>query len=309
MSILIIGSPDEAHASFMVGKLQARGETPVYFDTRLFPSRDLIALVPDALEKSRFKCPAQGVEVSLADLKSVYWRFHFGYQFPPMKDQFLLDMAHRETDSAIGSMLRMLSCPVINSPEAIAQHAYKTYQLHLLRRAGLRVPETLVSNDPDEVLAFWERLNGRVIFKPVRGGAHTAKLKPDDLKPDRLKELSKSPVQFQELVEGVDVRVYWMAGEAFAAEIQSKTLDFRDDPKAAIVPVELPEAIQRDCGILARTLGLVYSGIDVRRTPEGEYVFLEGNPCPMFIHFERQTGYPISDRLADLLTGVIKPSG
>jgi glutathione synthase/RimK-type ligase-like ATP-grasp enzyme len=54
---------------------------------------------------------------------------------------------------------------------------------------------------------------------------------------------------------------------------------------------------------------LVYSGIDVRRTPEGEYVFLEGNPCPMFIHFERQTGYPISDRLADLLTGVIKPSG
>jgi glutathione synthase/RimK-type ligase-like ATP-grasp enzyme len=43
------------------------------------------------------------------------------------------------------------------------------------------------------------------------------------------------------------------------------------------------------------------SGIDVRRTSEGEYVFLEANPAPMFMHFERMTGYPVSDRLAKLL--------
>jgi len=46
---------------------------------------------------------------------------------------------------------------------------------------------------------------------------------------------------------------------------------------------------------------LGYSGIDIRRSPEGEYVFLECNPCPMFMHFETVTGYPISDRLVDLL--------
>jgi glutathione synthase/RimK-type ligase-like ATP-grasp enzyme len=46
---------------------------------------------------------------------------------------------------------------------------------------------------------------------------------------------------------------------------------------------------------------LIFSGIDIRRTPAGEYVFLEGNPSPMFSYFEKVTGYPISDRLVDLL--------
>jgi glutathione synthase/RimK-type ligase-like ATP-grasp enzyme len=57
----------------------------------------------------------------------------------------------------------------------------------------------------------------------------------------------------------------------------------------------------KDCRTLAKTLGLVFSGIDIRRTPSGEYVFLEGNPSPMFSYFEKVTGYRISDRLVELL--------
>ena len=78
-------------------------------------------------------------------------------------------------------------------------------------------------------------------------------------------------------------------------------LDFRRDPNAKINPIDLPSAVAKDCFSLAKTLGLVFSGIDIRRTPNGEYVFLEGNPSPMFIYFEKVTGYPISDRLVDLL--------
>ena len=47
----------------------------------------------------------------------------------------------------------------------------------------------------------------------------------------------------------------------------------------------------------------MWTGIDLRLTPEGRYVFLEANPSPMFLGFERQTGLPITDNLAALLVG------
>jgi glutathione synthase/RimK-type ligase-like ATP-grasp enzyme len=88
-------------------------------------------------------------------------------------------------------------------------------------------------------------------------------------------------------------------------EIQSNTLDFREDQNAPRVKIDLPAAVAEDCLKLARTLDLVFTGIDLRRTPEQEYVFFEGNPTPVFVYDEEVTGYPISDRLVDrLIQGV-----
>ena len=48
-------------------------------------------------------------------------------------------------------------------------------------------------------------------------------------------------------------------------------------------------------------LGLVLSGIDLRRTPAGDYYCFEVNPSPGFIFYERATGQPISEAVALLL--------
>lgn len=305
MTVMIIGAAEEAHAAFIYEKIRARGAQAFYMDTRRFPSRMRLSLrvgQADALGE----LTDGETRIPLADIQSVYWRYHLGLELPDVKEPFLLEMAHREIESTLGSLFRILPCRWVNSPEAVAMHAYKTYQLKLLHERNIRIPKTLVTNDPDAVIAFYEELRGQVIFKPVRGGAHTAKMSRDDLKSDRLKELSKAPVQFQELIEGVDVRAYLVDDDVFAGEIRSrdvdgKTLDFRADPDAEIVPVDLPEPVVSDCRTVAKTLNLLFTGIDIRRTPEGEHVFLEGNPAPMFMHFERRSGYPISDRLVNLL--------
>lgn len=313
MTVLIIGAESDAHAAFIHQKIHARGATACYFNSHRFPAMMRLSLdiptherVHEATprEFGQLFDPGQNGEVALnlSDIQSVYWRYHMGVAVPPdCQDPHLRDMAYREIESMIGSLFRILPCRWVNSPEAIHMHVYKAYQLHLMAQSGIRIPHTLVSNDPEAVIAFYERMQGRVIYKPVRGGAHTARLLPEDLKPDRLAELAKAPVQFQEMIEGVDVRIYWVNGETFAGEIRATTLDFRDDPQAPIVPISLPDAVRADCEIITRQLLLLFSGIDARRTPQGEYVFLEANPCPMFIHFEQQSGYPISDRLVDLL--------
>jgi len=307
MTVMILGAPEEAHAAYILSKVQKRGQNAFFFDTRRFPSQiKLNVLAGHALGSTQslgFLEDAQAkLRIPLEDIHAVYWRYHYGIQTPPdITDNFLAGMAHREIESAMGSFFRMLNCRWLNPPEAIAMHVFKPYQSHVMRQLGLRVPKTLISNDPGGVQDFYHQLSGQVIYKPVRGGAHTQQLNSDDLSKERLAELSQAPVQFQEMIEGVDIRVYLIGEEAFAAEIRSSTLDFRGDPNAAIVPVELPEDIRQRCRQAADALMLGYSGIDIRRSPEGEYVFLECNPCPMFMHFETVTGYPISDRLVDLL--------
>jgi glutathione synthase/RimK-type ligase-like ATP-grasp enzyme len=300
--ILVIGTPHEVHSSFIHDKLAARGSRVAYLDTRLFPSQTGIALYPGRKGKS-FLRYAEGSRIALADIQSVYWRCHMGTAIGDELDTpFLREMAGREIESCIGSMFRMMDeCLWINSPEAIDMHVYKGYQLQTLALRSLRIPQTLITNDADALESFYECLRRKVIFKPVRGGAHTRRMSDDDLTPARLRELAQAPVQFQEMIEGVDIRVYVIGNEQFAAEIRSSTLDFREDPGAAIVPVELPPVVAADCIAVARALRLEMSGIDMRRTPAGEYVFLEGNPAPMFMHFEDRTGYPISDRLVDRL--------
>ena len=65
--------------------------------------------------------------------------------------------------------------------------------------------------------------------------------------------------------------------------------------------IDIPPKIADACVRMARTLGLVLSGVDLRRTPDNAYYCFEINPSPGFIFYERITGQPISKAVAELL--------
>ena len=122
------------------------------------------------------------------------------------------------------------------------------------------------------------------------------------LDPKRLRlALSLSPVTLQEYIPGTNIRTYAISNSVYAAEIRSNSIDFREDAEAELIPIQLPKAIQQQCFDIAKALHLDWTAIDWRKTPTGEYIFLEANPSPMFIHFERQTGFPITKELVKLL--------
>ena len=91
----------------------------------------------------------------------------------------------------------------------------------------------------------------------------------------------------QEEIPGTNVRVFVAGERVLACEVTTGEVDFRDDGAPRIVPHELPAEADEMCRTIARTLGLLWTGIDFRLTPDGRYVFLEANPSPMFIGFER----------------------
>ena len=167
------------------------------------------------------------------------------------------------------------------------------------------MPRTLLSNDPDAVRAFAAEVK-EVIFKPLMGGAVTRLLSEVM---DELDAVRSSPVIFQQRIHGDDLRVM-LAGDTVVSCVAIRTpvqhLDFRDDPaynggEARYEDVELPEAIAQQCRRAARLNGLLFAGIDIKRTPAGEYVFLELNSSPIYLDVERKLGHPISAAIAKLL--------
>lgn len=197
---------------------------------------------------------------------------------------------------------------VVNAPHAASVLQYKPFQLDALRRLGARVPRTLISNDPDAVRDF-RRAVGDVIFKPVMGGALTQRL--DDEVMDALHHLPRAPVIFQERIAGDDLRVM-LAGDDVVSSVAIRTpeqhLDFRGDPTyqggdAAYEEVTLPDDVVAFCRKAARACGLLFAGIDIKRTPGGEWVFLELNSSPIYLDVEFKLGHPISRALAELVLG------
>ena len=50
-----------------------------------------------------------------------------------------------------------------------------------------------------------------------------------------------------------------------------------------------------------KRLGIVYGAIDLRRTPDDGYVFLEVNPAGEWRFVEDRTGQPMTDTFAQML--------
>ena len=66
-------------------------------------------------------------------------------------------------------------------------------------------------------------------------------------------------------------------------------------------PHDRPPEVAAKLRELMQRLGLVYGAIDLRLTPEGQYVFLEINPAGQFLYVEVRDGQPIAAALAKAL--------
>jgi glutathione synthase/RimK-type ligase-like ATP-grasp enzyme len=180
----------------------------------------------------------------------------------------------------------------------------KPFQLQRLERWGFPVPRTLVTNDPDRARDFVAGV-GRAIAKPVLGGAFAQEMAPEAVA--RLELIRQSPVMFQELVAGPDIRVTAAGGRILSAvEVESDRLDFRateayERGEEQLTPVDLPAWVHEMCRRAMEASGLGFTALDLKRRGPDDYVILELNFSPAFLWVERKTGHPISEGLARYL--------
>jgi glutathione synthase/RimK-type ligase-like ATP-grasp enzyme len=195
----------------------------------------------------------------------------------------------------------------------------KLHQLAVAGRCGLAVPRTLVTNDPERFLDFYEDCRGGLISKravnlvPLVGGVaarpYTVSVRRREAADGRA--VRHGPVLFQEKVpKSVELRVTVVGARVFAAEIRSQDsvrqqTDWRHRPEYGqeryYAEHRLPETVEQQCVRVVEALGLSFGAIDLILAPAGEYVFLEVNINGQWAYLEDMLGLPISDAIADLL--------
>ncbi|GEJ58697.1 MvdC/MvdD family ATP grasp protein [Anaeromyxobacter diazotrophicus] len=312
--ILAVTHGSDEHAPPLLAALAARGERCARFDAASFPRRAALRMRQGA-DGAEAVLQVEGEPpVTAAEVRAVWWR---RVRMPELHPE-ISDPAHRqfawdECEHALGAFwLALAGARWVNPLGADRDAHRKPHQLATARAAGLEVPRTLVTNDPDAARAFVEELGGpgRVLYKPFTGSAELWRearlLRPEELA--LLPALRYAPVIFQEYVPGLDLRATVVGERVFTCRIDAREtaypVDWRLDPeRARFEAVGLPAAVERRLLALHRTLGLRYGAADLRETPDGRAVFLEVNPGGQWLFVERRTGLQLTDALAGLLAG------
>lgn len=211
----------------------------------------------------------------------------------------------REYRGLFESLLRSLEyhgATVVPPVEALVWEEMNPYGCDVLDSMGIDVPETLATSDSEAAKRFLES-HGEVVYKPIAGigGAHV--LSADDS--DELQNLT-TPVLFQELVPGNDVRAYVVDGEfvgAFEYAHDGDAFSFKaSDDEIDAEAVDLPDSARRDVLRAVDASPTNYSGVDLRLREDGSYSLVEVNAGGRFMLPDTAGITNVSGALAAYLT-------
>jgi len=294
--ILLWGLPEEEPLAAVRDALHARGAQTVMVDQRRALSTHLL---------SRPEAPVLRMpdgDIPLAEVTAVYPR-----PYPRVPAVRADRPGHLVARRHVARLERELwrwtattTATVVNRPAAAASNSTKPIQTRVARTCGFDVPDTLLTNDLGQARAFAAR-HGLVVYKGS-GGTRTYTGLLDLADTRRLERLSTCPTYFQRYIAGTNVRVHVVGTDVFPVEIICDAIDYRAAPRE-MGPVRLPEPVAERCRAVTKALDLLVAGLDLIRTPHGDWYFLEANPSPAF------TFYPDRDEVGAAIARLLTQPG
>jgi ATP-GRASP peptide maturase of grasp-with-spasm system len=200
----------------------------------------------------------------------------------------------------------------------------KLQVLHMAAQFGLDVPDTLVTTDAEALRQFMQK-HGEVITKPASEvlmcifekriyATYTSVVSEEFL--NEAPWQGAFPSLFQEkLKKDYEIRTFYLDGKCYSMAMFTQRLadtqtDFRRyayETPTRTVPYQLPAYIEDAIRALMKALRLDTGSIDLVRTEDGRFVFLEVNPVGQFgmvsmpcnYFLEREVARSLTDRLYD----------
>ena len=306
MTIVLIGEGEFKEFELLAEAIEDRGSEAVMWDTTDWPSD-----VPLTFDVGSETVTVDH-EFDVDEVTGVFpWVHHvFHPSLSRFADEFEEEGTRNlfmKTDQWRGVFRSLLGlfehhgATVFYPPGAQHYDEWKPLQLEQFAKAGVSIPDTTFTTDPDRAREF-VREHGEVVYKPVVEEAWPNRLSADELDEAPLDRLSNAPVQFQEYVPGDDVRVFFLDGEVVGAsryvtdEWTFKTESRIDDAE----PVDLRDEVRRDVERAARVSPMRFGAADLRLTDD-EYALLEVNPGPRFAFHDLYGATDIAGVLADAL--------
>lgn len=259
---------------------------------------------------------------TLHDVSAVWYRrsHNLGDGLNKILEAEYLGSVHGEVRQTLFGMLEGMHCFQIGKYSQYRRMDSKEEQMKIASGLGLKVPDTCITNSPEEARRFvLEHPKGAITkmqsaFAIYRDGVEnvvfTNVITEDNL--DTIETLQYCPMQFQEKIEkALELRITIVGDAVFAFAVDSQQLenakvDWRREGVELLAqwePYELPEDIKEKLLRLMDVYQINYGAVDIIVNPEGDYYFLEINSAGEYFWLDRLLQGQISAHIAKVLVG------
>ncbi|MCO0597275.1 hypothetical protein NGI46_07305 [Peribacillus butanolivorans] len=247
--------------------------------------------------------------ISNETLKGIYYRAPIFLREVNQTERSIEEQLYSEQwMSFVRNLLIFEEVIWLNNPEKTYKAENKIVQLKYAKKLGFNIPYTIVTNAQPELF------NEKYVVKSLDTAFFNIKGKEGFVysnifqkKEIQNANLEWAPVTIQDYIyPKTDIRVTVVGNDVFATSITSKgrgvEIDWRivkDD--VDFTTVSLPIHIQEKCIQLVKELGLKFGAIDLIKSEENNYVFLEINPTGEWAWLVHTTGQLIPQSITDML--------
>jgi len=175
----------------------------------------------------------------------------------------------------------------------------KLDQLYLAKKAGLNIPETLITTQKSNLISFYKKCNKKIITKGINKSPSltfkniSLEGYTEEVTQDLINNLSDTFFAsfFQEnIIKQYELRIFFLKDKFFAMAIfsqndeQTKTdmRKYNDAKPSRTVPYLLPKNIEEKLKNFTRTMNLNTGSIDMIVDNNDDFYFLEVNPNGQF---------------------------
>lgn len=317
--LIITHTEDNFSIDKVTEYIYKNGFEVIRFDVDLYPLKNKLTTAFQDGKWMSFLENAEG-KFRLDDIATVWYRraYNIGNGLKEELDQKFFGAAMGEIRNTLFGFLESLDCYSLGKPSVYRRLDSKEEQLKIASKIGFKIPETCITNNPEEAKEFilkhksviTKMQTGFAIYEDgVENVVFTNQINEDQL--DRLDALLYCPMQFQKKIEKKkELRVTVVGKDIYTFEIDSQQsedakVDWRKDGVNLLdkwVQTELPENIESKIRKLLDVYHVDYGAIDIIVSPEDEYFFIEINAAGEFFWLDNLTSdNAISKSIADLL--------
>lgn len=255
-----------------------------------------------------------GSTINSKEIKAVWHRKAWGISVPEELDESYKSIFLKEYSSLRYNLFTILeNVPWINSLENENKiDGNKIFQLKIAEMNNLPIPKTIFSNHSEKITAFFHeyckgkmvaKLHG-VISKSMGGENFLSTNIIDENSLENISDIEYCPMIFQPYIEKeFELRIVYLDGEFFTGKINnSENVDWRiAQGNYFWSEYDLPEYIKVNLTSMMKEMGLYIGAIDMIKSKDGNYYFLEVNPQGEWGMLQKELNFPIAERIADNL--------
>lgn len=192
----------------------------------------------------------------------------------------------------------------------------KLTALDVAQRCGLKIPKSVVANNKNDIVDFMEN-NKDSIVKPIRfsgyymDGDTTYNIYTNSISNKEIEKWESQyffPTLIQEKIDkDFEIRTFYLDGSIYASAILVNDKGYDDikrnfnSPTIKWVPFKYPDDIERKIINFMNELSLNTGSIDMMKTENGEFVFIEVNPVGQFIAPSKRCNFYLEQKIAKWL--------